>query len=138
MIEITFYILVISMLVFGLVVFIKMRRQVLTVNKDSKSNIIESKNLINPKITEALEKGLKKRHDNLVKYSNLIQVEKERLLKDDYIYEKIKNAVSKNEYYFIMCTDDNEITKDAINMIPGMKAVINTFNKVCVTFPNKK
>lgn len=137
MIEIIFTVLIIGAILLGLAIFIKMKRE-MPKRLNVELNAIEIKNSINPKIDEALEKGSKERHNNLLKYSNAVQIEKERLLKDDYIYEKIKDAVSKNEYYFIMCPDNNEITRDAINLIPGIKARINDFSKLAVTFPNKE
>jgi hypothetical protein len=129
--------LMVGAILSGLFVFIKTRRQLPIVTKDIKSNIIEIKDSVNPKITEALEKGLKEYYDNSLKYSNSVQAEKERLLEDDYIYEKIKNAISENEDYFIMCSDNNEITRDAINLIPGMKACGNNYGNLFITFPNR-
>jgi hypothetical protein len=125
-------------ILFGLFVFIKTRRQVPIVNKDVKSNIIEIKDSVNPKITEALTKGLFERLEKEKEREKLVQVEKETLLKDDYIYEKIKNTVSENEDYFIMYSDDNEITRDAINLIPGMKACGNNYGNLFITFPNRE
>lgn len=127
------------MILIGLFFFIKMRKQMLpiNVNKDSNS-VIESKYLVNPKIAEAFNEGLIKNLEKEIEKEKLIQVEKERLLKDDYIYEKIKNAVSENRFHFVMCTNNDEITRDAINLIPGMKAFIDKFGKLTVTFPNRE
>jgi hypothetical protein len=138
MIEAILIFVMTSAILFGLVFFIKMRRQIPIVNKDLKLNVIEIKDSVNPKIEEALEKGSEERHENLLKYSKLVQAEKERLLKDDYIYDKIKNAVSENRFHFVMSTNNNEITRDAINLIPGMKAFIDKFSKLTVTFPNRE
>ena len=139
MIEFTFVFL------FGLVIFItiglviKMRRQMLPINENKDSNsTIESKYPVNPKIEEALNKGLLESLEKEEQRKKLIQAEKERLLKDDYIYEKIKNAVSENKFHFIMCTNNDEVTRDAINLIPGMKAFIDKFSKLTVTFPNRE
>lgn len=138
MIEITIVFLI------GLAVFItiglvsKMRRQVPIVSKDSNSTTIESKISVNPKIEEALTKGLLESLEKEEQRKKLIQAEKERLLKDDYIYKKIKNAVSENKFHFVTCTNDDEITRDAINLIPGMKAFIDKFSKLTVTFPNRE
>ena len=49
-----------------------------------------------------------------------------------------KNAVSENKFHFIMCTNNDEVTRDAINLIPGMKAFIDKFSKLTVTFPNRE
>jgi len=140
MIEITFVFL------FGVVVFIsiglviRMRKRILpiTENKTSESTTNESKYPVNPKIEEALSKGLLESLEKEEQRKKLVQAEKERLLKDDYIYEKIKNAVSENRFHFVMCTNNDEITRDAINLIPGMKAFIDKFSKLTVTFPNRE
>lgn len=137
MIEIIFTVLVIGAILLGVAMFINMKREI-SKRLNVESNVIEPKKSINPKIDEALEKGSKERHNNLLKYSNAVQIEKEFLLKDDYIYDKIKNAVSKNEYHFVMCTDNDEIRRDAINLIPGMKAYIDQLGKLTVTFPNRE
>ena len=86
MIEFTFVFL------FGLVIFItiglviKMRRQMLPINENKDSNsTIESKYPVNPKIEEALNKGLLESLEKEKQRKKLIQAEKERLLKDDYI-----------------------------------------------------
>ena len=128
------------MLVFGLVIFIKMHRQRLPMNenKDATPSTSESKYPVNPKIEEALTKGLLESLEKEEQRKKLIKAEKERLLKDDYIYEKIKNAVSENRFHFVMCTNNDEITRDAINLIPGMKAFIDKFSKLTVTFPNRE
>lgn len=106
-------------------------------NKDSNS-VIESKYPVNPKIEDAFNEGFFEKLEKEEQRKKLIQAEKERLLKDDYIYEKIKNAVSENKFHFVMCTNNDEITRDAINLIPGMKAFIDKFSKLTVTFPNRE
>ena len=98
----------------------------------------ESKYPVNPKIEDALTKGLLESLEKEEQRKKLIRAEKERLLKDDYIYEKIKNAVSENKFHFIMCTNNDEITRDAINLIPRMKAFIDKFSKLAINFPNRE
>lgn len=93
---------------------------------------------VNSKITKAFDEGLIKSLEKEKEKRIAIQIEKERLLNNDYIYDKIKSAVSKNEFQFTMVTDNNEITKDAINLIPGMKAYIDKFSNLTVTFPNRE
>lgn len=140
MIEIVVYILMITITLFGLVMFVKMHKQRLPINenKSSKSNTNETKYLVNPKIEEAFSEGVLESLEKEEHRKKLIQAEKERLLKDDYIYEKIKNAVSENKFHFVMYTNNDEITRDAINLIPGMKAFIDKFSKLTVTFPNRE
>lgn len=93
---------------------------------------------VNSKITKAFDEGLIESLEKEKEKRIAIQIEKERLLNNDFIYDKIKSAVSKNEFQFTMVTDNNEITKDAINLIPGMKAYIDKFSKLTVTFPNRE
>lgn len=139
MIEITLTILIIGAILLGVAIFINMKRErLLSINKNVNPSIIKTETLVNSKIEEALNKGLLENLEKEEQRKKLIQAEKERLLKDDYIYEKIKNAVSENKFHFVMCTNNDEITRDAINLIPGMKAFIDKFSKLTVTFPNRE
>lgn len=91
---------------------------------------------MNEKITNAINEGNELYHYNLKIKSDLIKSEKERLLENDYIYKKVRDAVANNKNYFEMYNDTLEITKDAINEIEGMKAII-TYGHLRVYFPNK-
>jgi hypothetical protein len=155
MIEIIFYTLLSSMLVFGLVIFIKMHKQRLPMNenKDVNPTTIESKTLVNPKIEEALtpkpeiinpkltqvikEAAEERETIQLQREKELYEKvlkERDRLLEDDYIYKLIKEAIVNNHSSVEIKSDEITITEKAVRSIPGLylpPRIIGCFNYGC-------
>jgi hypothetical protein len=92
--------------------------------KNEQSNV-----KVNPKLQQIIEEATlekaKIENEKRLDVKLAIEKEKERLLKDDFIYELIRKSIVNGERSLIL--NDNEyyepsITIYTINLIPGLKA----------------
>lgn len=135
MIETIFFILIISLVlaIIGYVIYsiigkksLKSNNQIDEVLKNCNSELTE---LVNPKLQRTINEATSERFD--IEYqkrltANLaIEKEKERLLKDDLIYNLIKKSIVDGNYRLSLHNgqyNDQHTTIKAINLIPGLKA----------------
>lgn len=87
-------------------------------------------NLINPKlqqvIEEANQKKIASKLRNDISWKKIVNTEKERLLKDDWIYNKIEKSLLYADHCNLFRENNDykrfSTTCDAINLIPGLRA----------------
>ena len=87
-------------------------------------------NLINPKlqqvIEEANQKKIASKLRNDISWKKIVNTEKERLLKDDWIYNKIGKSLLYADHCNLFRENNDykrfSTTCDAINLIPGLRA----------------
>jgi len=128
----TIFIALILVLIFLIIVYVI--HTIIKAKIVSNSKVIDH---INSKLQQIIEEANSEKEirdgRRLNKHQVLANDEKERLLRDDFIYNKIKQSILfgtndvlllKNKHYKYA-----NITAHAINMIPGLTAVINHSGK---------
>jgi hypothetical protein len=136
MIETIFFILIVSLFVaiIGYVMYsinaIKCPRdnnQVDALLKKCNHQLINS---INPKLQQVINEAKEKRIASKLRFDiswkEIVNIEKERLLKDDWIYNKIGKSLLYADHCNLFKENNDykrfSATFDAINLIPGLRA----------------